>query len=309
MAIFQSVIGKLKKGLKRTREGFVDSLRTVLLGKKLDDELIREIRACLIKADVGVAATDRLIESITEAYKAGTLTQGADVLVHLKDQLAELWPECDRSLKTASSSPTVYLVIGVNGAGKTTSIAKLAWLLKSQGNSVMLGACDTFRAGAVRQLEVWAERLGVDLIKGQQGGDPAAVAFDACQAANARKADVLILDTAGRLQTQDPLMRQLTKIKNVASKQVPGGPHEVLLVIDATAGQNGLRQAEAFAEASDVTGIILSKLDGTAKGGIVVAIRDAINIPVKFVGLGETPQDIEPFDPDKFIQAMFEQEG
>jgi fused signal recognition particle receptor len=179
-------------------------------------------------------------------------------------------------------------------------------MLRKQGRSVLLAACDTFRAGAVRQLEIWGERLGVEVVKGQQGGDPASVAFDACKAALSRGVDVLIIDTAGRLHTQDPLMRQLTKIRTVVNKQIPGAPHETLLVLDATSGQNALRQAEEFSKAADVTGIMLAKLDGTAKGGIIIAIRSATNIPVKFVGLGERPEDIEPFDPESFVEAIFE---
>jgi fused signal recognition particle receptor len=217
-----------------------------------------------------------------------------------------MWPAQDRALRSApAGTPTVILMTGVNGVGKTTSIAKLAALLKAEGKSVMLGACDTFRAGAVRQLEVWAERLGVELVKGQQGGDPAAVAVDACAAAQARRVDVLILDTAGRLQTQDPLMRQLAKIKTVVGKQIEGGPHEVLLVLDATSGQNALRQAEEFSRFAGVTGIFLSKLDGTAKGGIVIAVREVTSIPVKFVGVGETSEDVRPFEPEAFVEALF----
>ncbi len=197
---------------------------------------------------------------------------------------------------------------GVNGAGKTTSIAKIAGSLRSQGRSVLLAACDTFRAGAVRQLEIWSERLGVELVKGQQGGDPAAVAYDACEAALRRSADVLVIDTAGRLHTQDPLMRQLTKIRDVVARKIPGAPHETLLVLDATIGQNAVRQAQEFQRAIGVTGIFLAKLDGTARGGVVIAIREATGIPVKFIGVGETPEDVEAFDPDQFVEALFAEE-
>ena len=201
--------------------------------------------------------------------------------------------------------PTVILVCGINGAGKTTSIAKIAKSLRDEHKTVLLAACDTFRAAAVEQLEVWSRRLGVDVVKGQQGGDPAAVAFDAAEAALSRGVDVLIVDTAGRLHTQDHLMRQLSKIRNVLAKKIPGAPHEVILVLDATTGQNAINQAKVFAEATELTGIFLAKLDGTAKGGIVVAIREALNIPVKFIGVGETPDDVEPFEPAKFVEAMF----
>jgi len=303
--VFKAVFSKLKKGLGRTRETFVGGLRSLLTGRRLDEGLISELEARLIESDVGVGATGKLIGGIRTDFRAGKLTRGEDVLDYLKRELKAMWPKADRELHFADSAPTVILVTGVNGVGKTTSIAKLCGALRDDGKTVLLGACDTFRAGAVRQLEIWAERLGVDVVKGKQGGDPAAVAFDACAAAKARGVDVLILDTAGRLHTQDPLMRQLTKLRSVVAKQIEGGPHEVLLVLDATSGQNALRQAEEFGKAAGVTGIFLSKLDGTAKGGIVIAVREVCDLPVKFVGVGETPADIEPFDPDRFIDAMF----
>lgn len=306
MALFKSLVSKVKQGLTKTREVFIGGLKSMLLGRTLDDELIDDLEARLIQADVGVRTTRRLIEGIRSAYKSGEMTKGEDVLAYLKSELKKLWPESDRSLRFAEQKPTVILVAGINGAGKTTSIAKIAKSLRDDDRSVLLGACDTFRAGAVKQLEIWAERLGVDIVKGQEGGDPAAVAFDACEAAVARGVDVLLLDTAGRLHTQDPLMRQLTKIRDVTSRKIAGAPHEVLLVLDATAGQNGLRQAMEFQKAIDVSGLFLAKLDGTAKGGIVIAIREETDIPVKFVGLGETYEDVQPFDPDTFVEAMFE---
>ena len=305
MALFRKTIGKLKQGLGKTREVFVSSLRSVLAGKTLDDDLIKEIEKRLIQSDVGVVATRKLIDGIKADYKAGTLTKGEDVIAYLKRELKAIWPERDRSLNVSSEKPTVILMTGVNGVGKTTSISKLCRSLTDDGKTVLLGACDTFRAGAVRQLEIWGERLGVEVVKGQQGGDPAAVAFDACAAAKARGVDVLIIDTAGRLQTQSGLMDQLSKIRRVIDKQIPGGPHETLLVLDATSGQNALRQAEEFNAAAGVTGIFLSKLDGTARGGIVVAIKHATDIPVKFIGVGETPADVEAFDPEAFVEAMF----
>lgn len=307
MGLFRSVAGRLKKGLERTREVLVSGLRSMLLGKRLDEALIAQIETSLLQADVGVAGTRRLVEGIRADYRAGKQTTGDDVLAYLKRELKALWPAEDRSLREAAAGagPTVILVTGINGAGKTTSIAKLCAMYKGQGKTVMLAACDTFRAGAVRQLEIWGERLGVQVVKGQQGGDPASVAFDACGAALARRADVLILDTAGRLHTQDPLMRQLSKIRSVIARKIPGAPHETLLVLDATSGQNALRQAEEFSKAADVTGIILAKLDGTARGGIVVAIRHATNIPVKLVGVGETVDDLEAFDPESFVDALF----
>jgi len=305
MALFRAITDRLKKGLTKTRDAFVSSLRSILTGRTLDEALIKEIEKRLIQSDVGVAATRDLIESIRVDYKAGKLTRGEDVLEHLKREIKAMWPERDRTLRLAETAPTVILMTGVNGVGKTTSIAKLCALLRSENKTVLLGACDTFRAGAVRQLEIWGERLGVAVVKGQQGGDPASVAFDACAAAKARGVDVLILDTAGRLHTQAGLMDQLSKIRRVVDKQISGAPHEVLLVLDATSGQNALRQAEEFGKAAGVTGIFLSKLDGTARGGIVVAVRHTTDIPVKFIGVGETPDDVEPFDPERFVEAMF----
>jgi fused signal recognition particle receptor len=313
MAFFKSLVDKIRqgfdKGLEKTREAFiggVQGLRNLLLGRALDEALIDQLQVTLLRADVGLATTTRLIDRIRADFKAGTIKSGDQVLEYLRAELKALWPPEDRALKFAppGSGPTVILMTGVNGVGKTTSIAKLCRALTSDGKTVLLGACDTFRAGAVHQLEVWAQRLGVEVVKGQQGGDPAAVAFDACAAAKARKVDVLILDTAGRLQTQDPLMRQLSKIRSVAARQIEGAPHETLLVLDATSGQNALRQAEEFNKAAGVTGIFLSKLDGTAKGGIVIAIRETTSIPVKYIGLGETPDDVQPFDPGAFVDAL-----
>jgi fused signal recognition particle receptor len=305
MGLFKSILSKVKDGLSKTREAFASTVGSLLRGRRLDDDLITELERALLQADVGVAATRQLIEGVRADYKAGTLQTGDDVLDHLKRELKAMWPAEDRSLAMSTDGPTVIIMTGVNGVGKTTSIAKLCRLLTAEGNTVLLGACDTFRAGAVRQLEIWAERLGVEVVKGQQGGDPASVAFDTLAAAKARGVDVVILDTAGRLQTQEPLMRQLSKITGVVHKHVPDGPHEVLLVLDATTGQNALRQAEEFNRAAGVTGIVLSKLDGTARGGIVVAIKQATDIPVKFIGVGETPDDLEPFDPEHFVEAMF----
>src|SRR5688500_15629119 len=217
-----------------------------------------------------------------------------------------MFPAEDRELKFAPSGPTVVLVAGINGAGKTTSIAKLAWLLKNRADKrVMVCASDTFRAAAVDQLTIWSERIGVEIVKHRMGADPAAVAYDACEAAKSRGVDVLIVDTAGRLHTQDHLMRELTKIRDVVAKRIDGAPHEVNLVLDATTGQNAVLQAKNFGQAINVTGIMLAKLDGSAKGGVVIAIKEQLKIPVKFIGLGETPQDIETFDPQRFVDALF----
>ncbi len=309
MKLFKSAIAKVKKGLAKTRDTFVGGLRSILIGRRLDDELINELEARLIQSDVGVKTTLRLIEGVKKAYRSGTMTTGDEVLEYLKDELKALWPAQDRELRFATSGPTVILVAGVNGVGKTTSVAKIASALRDQNKTVLLAACDTFRAGAVRQLEIWSERLGVQVVKGQEGGDPAAVAFDACEAAITRNVDVLLIDTAGRLHNEASLMRQLTKIRDVTTRKIEGAPHEVLLVLDATTGQNAVNQAKSFTEATDVTGIFLAKLDGTAKGGVVVAIHDEVGVPVKFVGIGERPEDVEPFDPVAFVEAMFEDEA
>lgn len=305
MGLFSATIGAIRKGLTRTRDTFVSGLRSLLRGRRLSDEVIDEIESRLIQADVGVRTTTKLIDELRQQYRAGAITQGDQVIGFLKSELKSYWPAANRQIARAATKPTVILVAGINGAGKTTSVAKIAKSLLDEKRSVMLAACDTFRAGAVNQLTIWADRLGVPIIKGQQNSDPASVAFDACEAALARGVDVLVIDTAGRLHTQDPLMKQLTKIRDVVARRIPGAPHEVLLVLDATTGQNAIEQAKKFKEAINITGIFLAKLDGTAKGGIVIAIREAVDIPVKLVGVGESPEDVEPFDPETFIESMF----
>ena len=304
MALFRKAIDKLVSALSRTRRGLVDSLKSITGGRKLDGKLLDELEAELIQADIGVATAMKIRSDLQEAYEQKRIENGDEVIGFLKDELKRYWPQADRSIHLADTPPTVILVAGVNGSGKTTSVAKLAWQFKNDGKKVCLAAADTFRAAAVEQLKIWADRIGVDIISAS-GSDPASVVFDACDAAQARGADVLLVDTAGRLHTQDNLMRELTKIRRVVERKIPGAPHEVLLVLDATTGQNALNQAHAFTEAIDVTGIFLAKLDGTAKGGIVVAIRNQVNLPVKFVGLGESYQDVEEFDPDRFIEALF----
>lgn len=315
MALFSKTLSKFKDGLAKTREALSGATSAVkeatvgaygwLRGRTIDEATLDELEARLLRADIGVKTATRLVEQLRKDYRAGKVSRGEQVLEYLKKELKAMWPERDRSLRFAETGPTVILIAGVNGAGKTTSIAKLAKRMRDEGKTVLLAAGDTFRAGAVKQLEVWAERLGVDIVKGQQGGDPAAVAFDACDAAARRGVDVLIVDTAGRLHTQEPLMRQLSKIREVVAKRIPGAPHETLLVLDATSGQNAIQQAMVFNQAIELSGLVLAKLDGTAKGGVAVAIREAIDIPVKFVGVGETLDDLEPFDPDAFVEAMF----
>ena len=305
MAIFRSAMKKLVGGLSRTRQKFVGGLRSLLTGRTIDAKLLEELEAVLIQADIGVKSAMQICEDLQTARSENRIEKGDDVIGFLKDELKKYWPESDRTINFAESGPTVILVAGINGAGKTTSVAKLAYQFHKEGKKVVLAAGDTFRAAAVEQLTIWAERIGCDIIKGS-GNDPASVVFDACDAATARKADILLVDTAGRLHTQDNLMRELKKIHDVVSRKLPGAPHEVLLVLDATTGQNAINQAVVFQEAINVTGIFLAKLDGTAKGGIVVAIRNEVNLPVKFVGLGESFDDVEPFDPEVFVEALFE---
>ena len=298
-------LSRLRSGLSKTRKRFVGALSSVLtVGRKIDQTLLDELYDTLITADIGLANTEKIIEDIQSAFKKGEFKSAAEILPFLKEELKKYWPEQDRRLARAESGPTVILVVGINGSGKTTSVAKLAGYLRKDGKKVILAAADTFRAAAVDQLAIWSERLGVQMVKHQAGSDPGAVVFDACQAALARNADYLIIDTAGRLHTQVHLMRELEKIFRVVDKQIPGAPHEVLLVLDATTGQNALNQAKMFKETAKVTGIFLSKLDGTARGGIVIAIRNEVDIPVKFIGVGEQIEDIEPFNPEKFVDAL-----
>jgi fused signal recognition particle receptor len=307
MGVYTTTMAAVRRALGRTREALGGGLRRLLAGRELSEALIDEIEMRLITADVGVKTTAAILDELRQAFRSGLVKRGDETLEFLKRELKARLASDDRSIATAETGPTVILVAGVNGSGKTTSVAKLAHAMGGDGRSVLLAAADTFRAGAVAQLDIWADRLGVEIVKGKPGGDPAAVAFDAAEAASARDVDVLLIDTAGRLHTHDHLMRELTKIRNVVANKVPGAPHEVLLVLDATSGQNAIAQAEIFKKAIDITGIVLAKLDGTAKGGIVLAIQDALDIPVKLVGTGETPDAIEPFDPDAFVEAMFEE--
>ncbi len=306
MGNFTKTSEYFKLRLGNTRDKIASSLPSVLtLGRNIDEELLDKLEETLISDDIGVETTDKLISDLRDAYRTKKIATTDDVIPFLKEHIKSYWPHRHRQLKTASSGPTVILVAGVNGSGKTTSIAKLAHILSRNNEKVIVAACDTFRAAAVEQLTIWAERIGVQIVKHKSGADPAAVAFDACDAALARNADFLILDTAGRLHTQKDLMRELTKIRDVVAGKIPDSPNEVLLVLDATTGQNAIVQAKLFTEAIDVTGIFLAKLDGTARGGIVIAIKDQLDIPVKFIGLGEKPEDIAEFSPDSFVEALF----
>ena len=308
MAFFHKGLDWLKRGVKKTAAVLNTDVRTLFVpGRQINDAFLTEMEEKFLQADMGVRNVERLVAAVRDRWRLGKIKNADEAERVVRDEMVQGWASADqRELRLADGGPTVILVAGINGAGKTTTIAKLCWLLKDQmKRKVMVAAADTFRAAAVDQLSVWAGRLGVDIVKHKQGADPAAVAYDACEAAKSRGIDVLIVDTAGRLHTQDNLMRELTKIRDVVAKRIPGAPHEVLLVLDATTGQNAIRQAQEFSKAIHVTGLVLSKLDGTAKGGIVIAIRDALAIPVKFIGLGETPQDIETFDPQRFVDALF----
>jgi fused signal recognition particle receptor len=298
------LLSKLKSGLSKTRSRLASGLKSVLtLGRAVDEKLLEELEETLLLSDVGPKTTTDLVESVRSAK--GRLKTGEDVRAFLQKAIAERLRFGGTQLAKNPDGPTVVLVCGVNGSGKTTSIGKLTNWLRKQGHKVVLGAADTFRAAAVEQLTIWSERNDVDIVKQATGADPAAVAFDACQAARARGADYVIIDTAGRLHTQENLMAELGKIRRVAGKAIEGAPHEVLLVLDATTGQNAIRQAQLFNETAAVTGLFVSKLDGTAKGGAVIAIRDTVGVPVKFIGLGEQIEDVAPFDPDAFSAALF----
>ncbi|URJ45974.1 signal recognition particle-docking protein FtsY [Paenibacillus polymyxa] len=303
----ESVTKQFKDGLEKTRKGFVEKVTDLMIRrKKIDEEFYEELEEILIGADVGVNTVMNLIEDLREEVKKRKIEDASELQPVLSEKLSELLRGNDNSqLKMSPDGITVILFVGVNGVGKTTTIGKLAHRFKQEGKKVLLAAGDTFRAGAIEQLEVWGERAGVEVIKQQSGSDPAAVMFDAVQAAKQRQVDVLLCDTAGRLQNKSNLMEELNKIFRVIQREIPDAPHEVLLVLDATTGQNALNQAKLFGEKSGVTGLVLTKLDGTAKGGIVVAIRQELNLPVKLVGLGEKVNDLQPFDSEQFVHALF----
>jgi fused signal recognition particle receptor len=295
---------KIRSGLAKTKSVFA-GVFDLLRGKgKVDQAFLEELEKRLYLADVGTQATTQIVERVRQAFRDKEI--GEEVETFVRQQLRELLGNDARDIRWSESKPTVILIAGVNGSGKTTTIAKLGKRLQDQGKKVLLGACDTFRAAAVEQLSVWAQRIGCDIVRQQQGANPAAVAFDACERAKARGYDVLIVDTAGRLHTQTHLMKELEKIRSVVARQIPGAPHEVLLVLDATTGQNAIQQAEQFSKAIQCTGIVLTKLDGTAKGGAIFAIKQKLGLPVKFVGVGEQLDDLEPFDPEAFVAALFE---
>ncbi len=299
---------KLKESLAKTRNNFVDKVnQLVAVTRRIDEDLFEDLEAIMLQADVGVAATSRLIAGLRSEAKRQGLNDASQLKSLLRSQMGEILGG-QAPLCISSQGPTVYLVVGVNGVGKTTTIGKLAYRFVKERKRVLLAAGDTFRAAAIEQLEVWSSRTGVDLVKHQAGSDPAAVVFDAIQAAVKRGVDLLIIDTAGRLHTKSNLMEELRKIRRIISREMPGAPHEVLLVLDATTGQNAIRQAELFRDATEVTGIVLAKLDGTAKGGIVLAIKEELGIPVKLVGVGESNEDLKDFSGEEFLAALFGEE-
>jgi fused signal recognition particle receptor len=296
---------RLRENMSKTREALGAELQATVF-QSLDDEAFEHLEETLIYADVGAPTTAAIVERLEREAEGGELTGGEDLSRRLRELLAET-ARVDGDRIPLTEQPTVILVTGVNGSGKTTTIGKVAWHLQQElGRSVVLAAADTFRAAAAEQLEQWAERAGCDIVRGEAGSDPGAVAFDAIEAARARGHDVVIVDTAGRLHTQQHLMEELRKVRKVIDRLAPGAPHETLLTIDATTGQNGLRQALLFREAVEVTGIALTKLDGTAKGGIALAIAQELGVPVKLIGIGETLEDLRPFDADDFARAILE---
>jgi fused signal recognition particle receptor len=302
-----TLLEKLKSGVQKTRAGLVTALEDALQGRKeIDADLLDELEYTLISADIGVNTTTEILDSIRQRVERHQLSDAAELKNLIRERLLEILQASDRPMPRVAEPPAVILVVGVNGAGKTTTIGKLAHRFKNEQRSVLLCAADTFRAAAIEQLEIWGERTGTQVIRQKAGSDPSAVLFDAVTAAKARKVDYVIVDTAGRLQTKEHLMLELEKMNRTARKVIDDAPHEVLLVLDATTGQNGLEQARKFTGSSGVTGIVLTKLDGTAKGGIVIAIARELNLPIRYIGVGEKIEDLLPFDGEKFIESLFE---
>ncbi|MEW8505962.1 MAG: signal recognition particle-docking protein FtsY [Candidatus Thiodiazotropha sp.] len=304
----RGLFSRLQERLSRTRHNLTDGVANLLLGRKsIDDDLLEELETLLLTADVGVEATNRIINDLTERVKRKQLSDPHKLMQLLKQHLREILLACDKPItERTGGKPLVLLMVGINGAGKTTTIGKLARKLQLDGESVMLAAGDTFRAAAVEQLQTWGDRNQIPVIAQHTGADAASVVFDALQAASARNIDVLIADTAGRLHTKSNLMEELAKISRVLKKIDPDAPHEVLLVVDAGTGQNALNQAEQFHQTVGLTGLVITKLDGTAKGGVVFAIADKVKVPIRFIGVGEAIEDLREFDPDEFIDALFE---
>ncbi|MDB5085614.1 MAG: signal recognition particle-docking protein FtsY [Bacilli bacterium] len=302
MALFD----RIKAGLTKTRETFFNRIGSLLTGRRIDEDFFEELEEILLMADVGVNTTLLLIERLRQEVKHRKLDQSEQLRPVLREELSQLMKSEDQEMHFGRGALTVWMMVGVNGVGKTTMTGKLAHHYRKQGKKVLLAAGDTFRAGAIEQLKIWGERAGCPVVSHAPGADPAAVLFDAIAQAKADGTDLLICDTAGRLHNKADLMNELTKMHRVLTREIPDGPHEVLLVVDATTGQNAINQARIFKEATNVTGVVLTKLDGTAKGGVVVAIQHELGIPVKWVGLGEKITDLDEFHPDDFVQALFE---
>lgn len=299
------LFNRLKQGLSRTRSQLSTGVADLVLGKKIiDDELLEELENILLSADLGLETTQRVLENITAQVSRKQLDDGAALLQALQNELSQLLQPCEKPL-SLDHQPTAILMVGINGAGKTTTIGKLAKQFKQSGKNVILAAGDTFRAAAVEQLQVWGERNEIPVIAQHTGADSASVTYDALQAAQARQADVVIADTAGRLHTQANLMEELKKVKRVMSKLDEAAPHEIILVLDASIGQNALRQAEEFQQALGLTGLIITKLDGTAKGGVIFAIANRLQLPIYYIGVGESIDDLRPFNADDFVNALF----
>ena len=298
---------RLKDAVSKTRDDLVERIDDIFQGKKvIDEELLEELEMTLISADLGVRTTDEILEEIRGKLDRKQLSDPQELKEHIAKHMMDILQRAGDGGASTAGSPRVVLVVGVNGTGKTTTIGKLANKLKKNGSEVMLAAADTFRAAAIEQLEIWSERTGAPIVKQKAGADPSAVVYDALEAAKSRKADVVIVDTAGRLHNKAGLMAELEKIKRTAGRLVDGAPHETLLVLDAVTGQNGLEQARQFTAVAGVTGLVLTKLDGTAKGGIAVAIARELNLPIRYVGVGEKVDDLEEFDPESFVRALFE---
>lgn len=299
---------KLKSGLAKTHQGLVEQMDRLFLGKKsIDQDLLDELEALLFQSDLGVKTSNQLIQGVQEGLKRGDLKDPGKVREFIKEEILRVLTSGEKplSIDFSRTKPFVIMVVGVNGVGKTTTIGKIAHQFASQGNKILIGAADTFRAAAVEQLEVWAQRVGADIIKQSKGSDPSAVAFDSIHAARSRNTDLVLIDTAGRLHTKVNLMEELKKLKRIISRECPGAPHEILLVLDATNGQNAISQAKLFHEAVGVTGIALTKLDGTAKGGIIVGITEELNLPLRYIGVGEGIDDLREFNASDFVRALF----
>lgn len=297
---------KLKLGLEKTRKSFTGKIEQLVIGyATIDDEFLDDLEEVLLSADVGIQTTTKLMADIKQGIKDKQINGPEDLKPFLQTNISAMLTADIAETQMAVSGPTVIVVVGVNGVGKTTTIGKLAQYYREQGLKVMLAAADTFRAAAIDQLEIWGQRAGAEVIKHNEGADPSAVAYDAVQSAKAKKVDLLIIDTAGRLHTKSNLMEELKKMRRVISREIPDAPHETLLVLDATTGQNAVNQAKVFGEVAELTGIVLTKLDGTAKGGIVIAIKAELDLPVKWIGVGESASDLRPFVPSEFVQALF----